>query len=121
MEVVMKLRKNLIFTVMTVALLSLGSVVSAAQQKAVEPAEAAVQDDSWKFHDIVDANFVKQNVKFPMPENVMIIDARPKRAKYDKGHIPMAVCIPDSKFDKMTDKLPLDKNALLIYYCGGLK
>jgi rhodanese-related sulfurtransferase len=56
-----------------------------------------------------------------MPEDVMIIDARPKRAKYDKGHIPMAVSIPDTYFDKMTDQLPQDKNALLIFYCGGVK
>ena len=75
----------------------------------------------WKFHDIVDVDFVKQYVKVPMDEDVMIIDARPKRAKYDKGHIPMAVSIPDSQFDKMVDKLPKDKNTLLIYYCGGLK
>jgi rhodanese-related sulfurtransferase len=121
MEVVMKLRNHLIFTVVTAVLLSLGTVVSAAQQKAVEPAEAAVQDDSWKFHAIVDVDFVMQNVKIPMPENVMIIDARPKRAKYDKGHIPMAISIPNTKFDKMTDKLPQDKDALLIFYCGGLK
>ena len=33
----------------------------------------------------------------------------------------MAVSIPDSQFDKMTDKLPADKDALLIFYCGGLK
>jgi hypothetical protein len=73
----------------------------------------------WKFHSIVDVNFVMQQVKVPMPEDVMIIDARPKRAKYDKGHIPGAVSIPDSKFEKMSDKLPKDKNALLIFYCGG--
>ena len=73
----------------------------------------------WKFHSIVDVNFVMQQVKVPMPEDVMIIDARPKRAKYDKGHIPGAVSIPDSKFDKMTEQLPKDKDALLIFYCGG--
>jgi rhodanese-related sulfurtransferase len=73
----------------------------------------------WKFHSIVDVEFVMQQVKVPMPEDVMIIDARPKRPKYDKGHIPMAVSIPDSKFDEMTDILPKDKNALLIFYCGG--
>jgi rhodanese-related sulfurtransferase len=78
-------------------------------------------DTSWKFHDIVDVNFVMGQIKVPMPQDVMIIDARPKRAKYDKGHIPMAVSIPDSKFNKMTDQLPKDKNALLIFYCGGLK
>ncbi|MES0447606.1 MAG: rhodanese-like domain-containing protein [Desulfobacterales bacterium] len=49
----------------------------------------------------------------------MIIDARPKRAKYNKGHIPGAVSIPDSKFDKMTAQLPASKDAVLIFYCGG--
>jgi len=73
----------------------------------------------WKFHTIVDVEFVMQQVKVPMPEDVMIVDARPKRAKYDKGHIPGAINIPDSQFDKMTAKLPQDKNALLIFYCGG--
>ena len=77
--------------------------------------------EDWKFHDIVDVDFVAQYAKVPMPENVMIIDARPKRPKYDKGHIPMAVSIPWSQFDKMVDQLPADKNALLIYYCGGVK
>ena len=79
------------------------------------------QKADWMFHDIVDVNFVKQYVKVPQPEGVMIIDARPKRSKYDKGHIPMAVSIPDSQFDKLAGKLPADKNTLLIYYCEGLK
>jgi len=50
---------------------------------------------------------------------VMIIDSRPYKPKYVNGHIPTAVSIPDSQFDKMTDKLPQDKNTLLIFYCGG--
>lgn len=83
------------------------------------PQPAAAPD--WRFHDIVDAAFVQQYAKVPMAENVMIIDSRPKRAKYDKGHIPMAVSIPDSRFAKMTDQLPEDKSTLLIFYCGGLK
>ncbi len=82
-------------------------------------ASKITSEADWKFHDIVDVNFVMQHVKVPMPEDVMIIDARPKRAKYDKGHIPMAVSIPHSKFDSMTDKLPQDKSALLIFYCQG--
>ena len=73
----------------------------------------------WKFHDIVDVNFVMQHVSVPMKEGVMIIDARPKRAKYDKGHIPGAVNIPDSQFAKMTAQLPASKDALLIFYCEG--
>ena len=55
----------------------------------------------------------------PKPDNVLIVDSRPKRPKYDKGYIPTAISIPFSKFDQMIDKLPKDKNALLIFYCGG--
>lgn len=75
----------------------------------------------WFFHDIVDVEFVMKHITIPMEENVMIIDARPFKPKYVKGHIPMAVSIPDTQFDKFVDNLPKDKNALLIYYCGGLK
>ena len=92
----------------------------AKTQKAAEPAKAAEAQD-WKFHDIVNVEFVKQHVKIPQLEDIMLIDARPKRAKYDKGHIPMAVSIPHTQFDKMVAKLPKNKNALLIYYCEGLK
>ena len=113
----MKLRKLLALT-FCLALMSVMVFGCATAQK--ETATAEVQAD-WKFHDIVDVNFVKEHVKVPMQEGVMLIDARPKRSKYDKGHIPMAVSIPDSQFDKMVDKLPKDKNALLVYYCEGLK
>jgi rhodanese-related sulfurtransferase len=49
----------------------------------------------------------------------MIIDSRPYKAKYAKGHIPTAVSIPDSQFAKLTDLLPEDKSTLLIFYCQG--
>ncbi len=106
-------------TPVLVGILLLVAMMAGCSTTTTTPQPAAVQD--WLFHDIVDVAFVQQYAKVPMAENVMIIDARPKRAKYDKGHIPMAVSIPDSQFDKMTDLLPKDKNALLIYYCGGLK
>jgi hypothetical protein len=86
----------------------------AATQKASEPAQA-----EWRFHDIVDEAFVQQYAKVPQPEGAMIIDSRPYKPKYANGHIPTAVSIPDSQFGKLTDKLPADKNALLIFYCGG--
>ncbi len=79
----------------------------------------AAADASWQFHDIVNVKFVRQYVKMPKPKDVVIIDARPKKPKYDKGYIPTAICIPGSKFASMTDKLPKDKNTLLIFYCGG--
>ena len=92
----------------------------ATTQKEAAPVKAEASQD-WMFHDIVDIPFVQQHVTIPLSPEVMLIDARPKRSKYDKGHIPMAVSIPDSQFDKMVDKLPEDKSTLLIYYCEGLK
>jgi rhodanese-related sulfurtransferase len=50
---------------------------------------------------------------------LVLIDSRPKRKKYDKGHIPGAISIPDSQFAKMTDQLPQDKAKMLVFYCGG--
>jgi len=73
----------------------------------------------WQFHDIAGLTLVQQYAKVPQPEGAMIIDSRPCKPKYVQGHIPTAVNIPDSQFDKMTDKLPQDKNTLLIFYCGG--
>ena len=49
----------------------------------------------------------------------IVIDSRPKKAKYDKGHIPSAISIPDSEFEKLQGKLPRDSKTALIFYCGG--
>ena len=87
----------------------------------VKTAEAVKEDTSWMFNDIVDAAFVKAHIAVPMPQNVMMIDARPYKGKYAKGHIPGAISIPFSQFDKKTNLLPTDKNTLLIYYCEGVK
>jgi rhodanese-related sulfurtransferase len=73
----------------------------------------------WKFHDIVDVTFVKKVAVMPQPKDVLIVDVRPKQPKYDNGYIPTAINIPMSKFDEMTDKLPQNKQALLIFYCEG--
>lgn len=108
------------------AILLLGTALTGcATQQAAAPVAAASATAAAPafepFHDIVDMTFVEQHITIPMAENVMLIDARPYKPKYIKGHIPMAVSIPDSQFDKMTDKLPADKDSLLIFYCGGLK
>jgi hypothetical protein len=109
----MQAKRNLVALLIAI----LAAAIMAGCSTTSAPVKSKAPD--WRFHDIVDVAFVKQNVKIPMAEGVMLIDARPKRAKYDKGHIPMAVSIPDSQFAKMTDKLPKDKAALLIFYCGG--
>ncbi|WDP89116.1 MAG: sulfurtransferase [Desulfobacter sp.] len=82
------------------------------------PAQAK---EPWMFDDIVEVDFLISKISVPMDEDVMIIDARPYKPKYVKGFIPGAVSIPFSEFDKKKDMLPENKNALLIFYCGGLK
>ena len=114
----MKARQNL-WAAIFVAMVMIFGFGCVGTQTTAEPAKTEAKPSFKPYHDIVDVAFVKQYVKVPMPGDVMIIDSSPKRAKYDKGHIPMAVSIPYSQFDKMTDMLPKDKNALLIFYCEG--
>jgi rhodanese-related sulfurtransferase len=108
----MKSKFKILILAMAAGLVILAGTFSAIAQDAKEP---------WMYDQIVDAAFVISKVSVPMAKNVMIIDARPYQVKYIKGHIPGAVSIPFSKFDKKIDLLPKDKSTLLIYYCGGLK
>lgn len=71
------------------------------------------------YHAIVDAAFVKKNLDVPMPANVLLVDSRPYKGKFIKGHIPGAVNMPWSQFDKHVGMLPQEKNTLLIFYCQG--
>jgi Rhodanese-like domain len=48
-----------------------------------------------------------------------LIDARPP-LKVLEGTIPTAINIPFVAFDKMVDKLPKEKDALIIYFCQGV-
>ena len=112
----MKFNKRLFLMLGTILMVAF-LVACAAPQKA--PVAQQPEEADWKFHTIVDAQFVKEHIQIPMPEDVMLVDARPFKPKYVAGHIPMAVSIPDSKFDKMTGQLPQDKDALLIFYCEG--
>ena len=104
------------------SLLALGLIIAlVAGVNGFAAASDTAGKPDWFFHDIVDIEFVKAHIDVPMPEKVMLIDARPARSKFNKGHIPMAVNIPDMDFEKHVDSLPKDKNALLIYYCEGLE
>ena len=88
----------------------------------VSSASAAEEFDKSKWYKtIVDYEFVAPFAVAPIRNDVMIIDSRPYARRYDVGHIPMAVSIPDSQFDTMSGLLPKDKNLQLIFYCGGLK
>jgi len=67
----------------------------------------------------VSADWVQKQID--KKADMVLIDSRPKRKKYDKGHIPTAISIPDMQFNKLTDQLPPDKSKLLVFYCGGFK
>jgi rhodanese-related sulfurtransferase len=76
--------------------------------------------EGW-YKTLVDFDFMRQNVQIPPKKGVMIVDSRPAARQYDPGHIPGAVNVPDTQFDKQVDKLPADKATLLLFYCGGLE
>ncbi|MDP2792608.1 MAG: rhodanese-like domain-containing protein [Sulfurisoma sp.] len=84
-------------------------------------AQQEARKDGWYRH-VVDIDFVKPYVDIPPKPGVLFIDSRPAARQYDPGHIPAAINIPDSQFDKLAaDKLPADKAMLLVFYCGGFE
>ncbi len=84
-------------------------------------AASAAEKANW-YKNIVDIDFVKPHAEIPPKPGVVIIDARAAARKYDPGHIPTAINIPDLKFEELAPKLlPQDKSTLLIFYCEGEK
>lgn len=49
-----------------------------------------------------------------------LVDARTKE-EYQEAHIGKAVNIQEKNFDELASLLPADKNALLVFYCNGVK
>ncbi|MBP9906378.1 MAG: rhodanese-like domain-containing protein, partial [Rhodoferax sp.] len=89
-------------------------------QAAAEPAAPAASATFKRYSHIVDLAFVKPYAVAGKSDAAMIIDARPAARKFNLGHIPTAVNLPDSQFDKLAPKLlPADKSKLLIFYCDG--
>lgn len=84
-----------------------------------QPAASPQAVQANYYQHLVDFDFVKQWVAIPPRKGVMLIDARPVARKFNPGHIPGAINIPDDKFEQMKDQLPQDKSMLLIYYCEG--
>ena len=58
--------------------------------------------------------------KGPEKGGYTLVDSRPTPG-YMKGHIPTAISIPFPKMKEMMDKLPKDKNQLVIFYCQGYR
>ncbi len=54
----------------------------------------------------------------PEKGRYFLFDSRPA-PRFMEGAIPTAVNLPFPAFDKLVDKLPADKHALVIFYCSG--
>ncbi|MBF0330032.1 MAG: rhodanese-like domain-containing protein [Nitrospirae bacterium] len=50
--------------------------------------------------------------------NYIIIDSRPA-PRFGEAHIPGAINIYDADFDKNIEKLPKEKDKILVFYCAG--
>ena len=63
----------------------------------------------WK--NITGFDDVKPHAALPRDKGAILIDSRPAR-RYDEGHIPTAINLPDTQFDKLAPAvLPADKSA----------
>jgi len=85
-----------------------------------QPLQTSGEEAFTAFPRIVDFDFVAHHVLVQQYKDVTLVDSRPPR-KFKEGSIVNSINIPESSFDEMVDRLPKDKNSLLIFYCGGLK
>ncbi|MDD2335806.1 MAG: rhodanese-like domain-containing protein [Geobacteraceae bacterium] len=53
-------------------------------------------------------------------QEMILIDARTP-AEYQEAHITGAINIPEKQFEETKQQLPATKDALLIFYCNGVK
>lgn len=51
-------------------------------------------------------------------KKMLLVDSR-IAAEYNAGHIPTANNIPTALMDQYREKLPKERNSLLVFYCNG--
>ncbi len=56
--------------------------------------------------------------KDPKKANYVLFDVRGV-SNYQEGHLPRAIVLPNYRFAKYKDRLPKDKNTLIVTYCNG--
>jgi hypothetical protein len=98
------------------------AVAFKAEGKGRAYAEEISYKSSYNFHTmdnvITMAEVAQLLEKSPAEGNYMIVDAR----GYDnfiEGHLPNAVLIPYYELQDFKDRLPADKNTLIVAYCRG--
>ena len=68
--------------------------------------------------DLVDYAFVKKLVDQGQG-NFALIDSRPL-PRFQQGTIPGAINVPYPTWDKVVNRLPADKSAMLVFFCQGV-
>ncbi len=95
-------------------------VLAATTDAAPAPSYSPEKPGPGWYSKLVNLDFVKKQAVIPKIDGVLLIDSRPAARKYDLGHIPTAINIPDTQFDKLAPTLlPQDKSMLLVFYCEG--
>jgi len=62
---------------------------------------------------------VKQMESLIKKEKKLVVIDNRTEFEYSSGHIPGAVNIPQQDFPVIASLLPADKDAPLVFYCGG--
>jgi len=57
--------------------------------------------------------------KGPAQSNAVLIDSRPL-PRFQEGTIPGAINLPYPAFDKFVDRLPKEKDKLIVFFCQGV-
>jgi rhodanese-related sulfurtransferase len=96
-----------------------GCAQSPATSAGAKPAESA--EGLIRYRHVVNYDYIKKHAALPRdPKASLIVDSRPGARRYDIGHIPGAINIPETQFDKLAPTLlPADKGAEIIFYCQG--
>jgi rhodanese-related sulfurtransferase len=68
--------------------------------------------------DLVDYAFVRKLVD-QGTGNFALVDSRPP-PRFQQGTIPGAINVPYPSWDKVVNRLPADKNALVVFFCQGV-
>lgn len=85
-------------------------------------AEEMSYKPNYKFknpEDIITVNEVAELLKKdPKEGNYVIVDAR-GYDNYIEGHLPNAILIPHYRFQAFKDRMPANKDTLIVAYCRG--
>lgn len=109
-----------LYAALSLAVLALAPMGCATNDSAKT---AATQTKEGWYKHIVDYDYVKPHAELPRDEKAaLLVDSRPAARRYDPAHIPTAINIPETQFDKLAPtKLPKDKAAPIIFYCQGVE